>query len=300
MNEHEGADMSDADGIDGELKRETYQRTGSDVRLERRVLCVEPRGEREVRRDANHLREEPLPVATHGAKRLRTEDAPPSTVTRQTVARGDAARDQEQTYAMLTLTGGDSASDHCRHRGPSQHERREDVGIIARRRITGKRRRPEVAHGPRELAATSTDQLTSRGCVDAGADMGTVGEINPLPPCDVLHKGNAEDTAELTSFHHKRRRRTSIIMGGTRIPECRNMQGIGEVPRDAAEEGEMNTIKSTLFRPSVPSHSGAARQMRTTVEGLGNRADHAADGEAAAVQFSTTAATCSSPPESVG
>ncbi len=153
---------------------------------------------------------------------------------------------------------------------------------------------------PHEMTTTSDDQLMLRGCDAAGADKGSVGGTNPLPPRDVVHRGNDGKGAEQASVHQALRRRVTISVGGTRIPECQNVQGIGEARSGAAEEGEMNTEKSTLLCPSDLAQSDAVLQLRATVIGLGSRADHAVGGDAAAVQFSTVAATCGSPPESAG
>ncbi len=233
----------------------------------------------------------------HGEMKPKTEEALVPAATCQATARGAAARGHGRTCA--TPTDVDSASDPRRQGGTGVHARREVVGYV-RRRITGKRRRPEAALSPHALTTTSDDQLTLRGCDAAGTDKGIVGRTNSPPPSDVLPCGNDGKGAEQGPAHRVLRRRVTISVGDTRIAECRDVQGTGEARRGAAEDGEMNTEKFTLSCPSKLAHSDDELHLRATVSGLGDRADHAVGEGAAAVLFSAVAVTRGSPPESAG
>ncbi len=262
-----------------------------------RSLCVEPRSEKEQRRDAGHLLEGLAPTGTHASKRMRTDDAFVPTATRQAAACGGAARDHERTYGVPT--GGNSASDSHRRCVVSDHERHLDVGAV-RRRITGKRRLPEVDPGALCTTATSDDQFMLRGHDAGGADKGLVGGTDPLPPCDILHRGYAGGGAEQLPFSCELRRRADISVGSTRSQECRSVQGIGMARFGAAEEGEMNTEKSTWSCSSISARLDNVLQSRAAVTCVDDRAGHAVARGAAAIRPSTVAATRGSPPEDAG
>jgi hypothetical protein len=179
------------------------------------------------------------------------------------------------------------------------HVRREEVGFV-RRRITGKRRRPEVARCAPAMTDTPIDQFTLQGCGADGNDRGTVGGANLLQPCDELPCGDAREGVEQLPALRASRRRVAINVGDTRMAECRDVQGIGEACRGIAENGEMNTQKYTFRCPSEELQEDVVLQLGATAGGVVHRADHAVAMRAAAALDSAVTAACDSPPVRAG
>ncbi len=205
---------------------------GSDVSLERRVLCVK----------------------SGLSKRSRLEVAS----TACTISLPHAG-DGSLTAATGTLAGP-SQTEEADLRGV-----RPSIGIVMRRRITGKRKPSAEPPGPREAPSTTCSRnSSSRGCPTSGLQ-------SPL----------ARDQFGMQSGAEARGVGSGDVECTPSSSECLMLSSIGvkEPFRDAVARGEMNTVKSTSSRSTYP------------------RAGYAAGGHAA-TQIGAAAAASNTPTES--